>query len=123
MNLRSTSALIFVVLYGIALIRPAMPIVDYYIKLDKYLEQCANKETSFCKGQCVLMQKIQMLDNRSHADVPPLPVTINMQEYPVAIIDPEEVLNTFAFVKPLKRTSVHCTLPDHRSHDIFHPPA
>ncbi len=122
MNLRNASALLFVLLYAVALIRPAMPIVDYYIKLDKYLQQCVNKETSYCHGQCVLMQKIQMLEKPATTDSPPLPVTINMQEYPVALIESHKTIESPALTEALYYGRLTCILPTHPATDVLCPP-
>ena len=121
---RNLTALFLVLLYGIALIKPAMPLIDYYTKLDAYLEQCINKDRPDlqCKGQCILMQKIKALNGEADTPVPPSPVKINLQDYPVAIIEVDHLglanilsdQNQVAFKVPV--------FPVGYRTDIFRPP-
>lgn len=125
MGIRSTIGFAFVLLYGIALVKPALPLVDYYIKMDAYLEQCSNRSRPElqCNGQCILMQKLKALNGEAQSPAPPVPVKINLQEYPIGFIEtphfdapraPESEMNR----KPFGHTSAIEYVAE-----IFHPPA
>ena len=84
-------SVLFAALYLIALIRPAYPLVEYYFQMETYLEQCKNKATPElqCQGRCLLMEKL-----KAAAEAPdkPLPVKIDLQEYPVGLIESQTIV-------------------------------
>ena len=122
--IRNLTALFLVLLYGIALIKPAMPLIEYYTKLDVYLEQCINKGRPAlqCNGQCVLMQKIKVLNGDAEAPVPPAPVKINLQDYPIGIIEVDHLCITNILSDHNYVASRLTVFPVGYRTDIFRPP-
>lgn len=88
--MKTTIAILFTLLYGVALIRPAFPLIEYYAKMEVYLEKCANKKRPelHCNGQCILMQKLKGMNETSQdSPTPPAPVKINFEDYPIGFVD------------------------------------
>lgn len=113
-------------LYGLALLRPALPLVDYYVKLNEYKRACVNqsKPELLCNGQCVLMKKLQTL-NMTGANEPlaPLPVKINFEDYPLGFVEPIVwVTGSFYKIVSMLKYIVAGTLSAGHLADIFHPP-
>lgn len=119
-------AILFMMLYGLALLRPAFPLVDYYVKLNEYKRACINqsKPELLCNGQCVLMKRLQTL-NVVGANEPaaPLPVKINFEDYPLGFVEPivwvtrdfNRTVFLFEYIVPGTVSAGHLL-------DIFHPP-
>ena len=66
-------------LYIWGLAAPFLPLVDYVVKYDYYVNVlCVNKDKPelACKGQCILMQKLQAEAEKQK----PSPVTFNPEE-------------------------------------------
>lgn len=127
MNTRISVALLFILLYGVALLRPALPLLDYYLKMETYLEQCTNKDRPelHCNGQCILMQKIKAFEGETDtpAPIPPAPVKINFHEYPIGFIDSPRLLTPDIRGK-IKSSSAYLAITPQPFHaEIFHPPA
>ena len=88
--MRTRLAITFILLYGVALMRPALPLVEYYVKWDQYQANCINKAKPElqCNGQCILMQKIKASTGEQNSPIaPPAPVKINFEDYPIGIIE------------------------------------
>lgn len=124
-NKKAIIALTFVVLYGFALVRPAFPLIEYYVKLDVYLKNCVNREKPelHCNGQCILMQKLKAFNHESQAEAPPAPVKVNLQEYPIGFIQ----YTSFEALTPVALRPGYAR-PDEIPSDaffaeIFHPPS
>jgi len=124
MKLHRTISAIFVLLYGIALVKPALPLVEYYFRMETYLQQCTNRERPElqCNGKCILVQKLKALRGESSAPTPPQPVKINLQEYPIGIIE-NVSLGEFATLRSYQAFK-HCirSTPCRFFSEIFHPP-
>ncbi len=88
----------FIALYGIALIRPAFPLVEYYLKMEVYLEKCANKKRPelHCNGQCILMQKMRAMNTESQDQSRPAPAKVNFEDYPIGFVEELHLLNRIA---------------------------
>src|SRR5205085_1919482 len=74
-HMRSGLAISFVVLYLVALCKPAWPLIDYYANRDFFAEVlCINKDKPalHCNGRCVLMQKLKAAA-REETPAGPLP--------------------------------------------------
>ena len=121
---RNLTALFLVLLYGIALIKPAMPLIEYYTKLDAYLEQCINKNRPAlqCNGQCILMQKIKGLNGEAETPLPPAPVKVNLQDYPIGIIEVDHLGMTNILYDQNYVASRLAVFPVGCRNDIFRPP-
>lgn len=123
-SMKVLMTLCFVILYMVALLRPAYPLVEYYMKLDQYKQACINKERPQlqCNGQCILMQRLRALNQENQTPVPPTPGKVNFEDYPVSI--PETThrlavsiytdLPKFQFAEP-KAINIYLT-------DVFRPP-
>jgi hypothetical protein len=76
-------------LYGLALIKPTLPLINYYIKLEEYKRNCVNKAKPemHCNGQCILMQKLRAFNALEQEPVAPVPVKINLEDYPIGICE------------------------------------
>ena len=125
MGIRSTIAFLLVLLYGIALMKPALPLLDYYIKMDAYLEQCSNRNRPElqCNGQCILMQKLKALNGTSQSPAPPVPAKINLQEYPIGFIEIPRLDTPRATERELNWKPFGHTSAIEYMAEIFHPPA
>jgi hypothetical protein len=118
-------SIVFVLLYTIAMIRPAYPLVEYYIKLDEYQAKCLNKAQPqlHCNGQCILMQKLKAVNGGDPAPTAPAPAKINLEEYPVTFLDePFSYTGIPPEVNTICITHFDFPLPT-RIADIFHPPS
>lgn len=111
-------------LYGIALIRPVYPLIDYYIKLETYKEQCVNKATpeKQCNGQCILMQKLRAVNAAEQEPEAPVPPKIQPDDYLIGFLDsPSEylVLSTDNAASTVFRPGFS---PQEFVADLFQPP-
>lgn len=121
---KASLAALFIALYGVALLKPALPLLEYAIKMDVYLEQCINKQKPElqCNGQCVLMQKLKSLNPESSTPIPPEPVEVNLQDYPIGFI--ETILIAFPTIKKTSPADSSRDLVLYNFViDIFHPPS
>ena len=124
--MKTTITIVFVALYGIALIRPAFPLVEYYLKMEVYLEKCANKKRPelHCNGQCILMQKLRAMNTESQDQSRPAPAKINFEDYPIGFVEElpgvkslaRYVINPFNIVSQTVLSSAYKSA-------IFHPPS
>jgi hypothetical protein len=124
--MRSISAVSFLVLYGLAMIRPAFPLIDYYIELEEYKRNCINKTKPemHCNGQCILMQKLKAFSAQEQEPAAPAPVKINFEDYPIAIC--EEFVPATSLL--ISSNDFENSLPPpffigHYISDIFRPPS
>jgi hypothetical protein len=118
-------AILFMMLYGLALLRPALPLIDYYVKLNEYQQSCVNrsKPQLHCNGQCVLMKKLQALDAGNNAPAAPMPVKINFEDYPLGFIE-RVVLQSRIHNAYISQNEyiVSCLVSPGHLPDVFHPP-
>jgi len=124
--MKTTIAIVFLALYGIALIRPAFPLVEYYLKMEIYLEKCANKKRPelHCNGQCILMQKMKAMNTESQDQSRPAPAKVNFEDYPIGFVEelssiksqPFCISNTFNITRQIVLPTAHKTT-------VFHPPS
>ena len=82
--LRRATALLFVLLYLVAMLKPIAPFVEYAINYD-YISKvlCINKDKPEmrCKGTCQLMQKLQQQEDEDYNAL-----RIHMEEYPIGFV-------------------------------------
>lgn len=123
--MRSAIAIVFVTLYGFALVRPALPLLDYYVKMEEYKALCINKARPEmkCNGQCILMQRLKAMNIETQEPAAPTPVKINFEDYPIGfIIEGRYSARQIAGACVANNTVVEeFTLSDFSS-DIFRPP-
>lgn len=118
-------AIIFVTLYGFALVKPALPLVDYYVQLEKYKASCINKARPEmqCNGQCILMQRLKAMQNEQPEPAAPAPVKVNFEDYPIGFVIDQDADHISFFRHATGRIFTNFALlaSDFYS-DIFHPP-
>lgn len=119
---------IFILLYGIALLRPIHPLVEYYANQDFFAKVlCINKDKPemACNGKCILMQKLKRVSAapaEQTADSPPLQ-KINLTEYPIGFVQFTNPLPP-RFGTAATTHSIHIIYwPDNPVIEIDHPPA
>jgi hypothetical protein len=123
MTLRTPIVTLFLVLYALALVRPAFPLVEYYLQYDAYLKACKNRDRPelLCNGQCVLSQKLLAAQGGDDQPTPPPPAKVDLQDYPIGFVSP-------ACDIPVPETSIAFHQRHSASYfydyadDIFHPP-
>ena len=124
--MKTTIVIVLITLYGIALIRPAFPLVEYYLKMEVYLEKCANKKRPelHCNGQCILMQKMRTMNTESQDQSRPAPAKINFEDYPVGFVEELPGVKSIAFglSNPLN-ISPQIALSSAYKTAVFHPPS
>lgn len=84
------AAISFYLLYLLAMVKPIMPIIDYYANYD-YIATvlCENKDRPYleCNGKCYLQSQIKKNDfNNSHNHNSTIPL-IDLKDYPVSPIE------------------------------------
>ena len=86
--MKKAGAILLVSLYGLGLVRPAMPLIEYYFKLEEYKAQCINKAKPrlHCDGKCHLMEKLKVAAGEKPSPSCPAPVKINFEDYPIALL-------------------------------------
>lgn len=118
-------AIIFVTLYGLALVRPALPLVDYYVQLEAYKARCINKTRPEmkCNGQCILMQRLKAMQNEQPEPTAPAPVKVNFEDYPIGFVISQDTdqINYLRNRTGRFFTSAELQPADFYS-EIFHPP-
>ena len=124
--MKTTITIVFIALYGIALIRPAFPLVEYYLKMEVYLEKCANKKRPelHCNGQCILMQKMRAMNAESQDQSRPAPAKINFEDYPIGFVEELPGVKSIACStsKPLNVSRQFVLSSAHKT-AVFHPPS
>lgn len=86
-------AIFFYLLYLLAMVRPLVPVMEYYANYD-YIATvlCENKDRPYleCNGKCYLEEQLQTVnhDNHGHNSEAPL---IDLRDYPITTVDGEEV--------------------------------
>ena len=124
--MKTTITIVFIALYGIALIRPAFPLVEYYLKMEVYLEKCENKKRPGlnCNGQCILMQKMRAMNAESQDQSRPASAKINFEDYPIGFVEELPGVNSIAcsMSNPLS-ISPQIVLSSAYRTAVFHPPS
>lgn len=123
-SMRWLISALFIILYFVALLRPAYPLVEYYVKLEQYKQACINKERPqlHCNGQCILMQRLRALNHEEQTSVPPTPGKINFEDYPVSIDEttqhlPVNIHSAIPKMHFAERKAINTFLTD-----VFRPP-
>jgi len=79
----------FYLLYLLAMVRPVMPIINYYANYDYIAtELCENKDKPFleCNGKCYLEKQLKQVKHTNHEHKSTIP-QINFDDYPVTPLD------------------------------------
>ena len=86
--MKKSLAFFFTMLYVLAMVKPALPVIEFYLNQDFIAEfLCINKDKPKlqCNGKCQLSK---MIEANTEPDKAP---TIDLREYPVALIDVDSV--------------------------------
>ena len=78
-------AIFFYLLYLLAMVRPIMPIIEYYGNYDYIAtELCENKDKPYleCNGKCYLEKQLKEVNHTDHNHKSTVP-QINFDDYPV----------------------------------------
>jgi len=82
--------IVFTFLYMLAMVRPILPVVEYYMNYD-YIskELCENKDKPYleCNGTCYLEKQMSKIDPISHDQKPISNIPINLKDYPISTLD------------------------------------
>jgi hypothetical protein len=124
--MRSLIVIIFLGLYGLALVRPALPLVDYYVRLEEYKQRCINKAEPalHCNGKCILMQKLKAFRAEPPTPAAPAPVKVNFEDYPLGLPASPAFSHHVFYIncRPLQPSSERF-YPGTYIAEIFHPPS
>ncbi len=121
-SLRTSWAHIFIILYIAAMLRPVMPLANYLINQDYIAEfLCINKDKPEleCNGKCYLAKQLKEVSEEKEKNLP----SIQMEEYPIGIIDFTVFLSEKPFIEFLKCNSHYFN--NYKSsylNQVFHPP-
>ncbi|HEY3406319.1 MAG TPA: hypothetical protein VGK59_23185 [Ohtaekwangia sp.] len=123
--MRSSLAILFVILYLVALCRPLAPLLEFYAQRDYFATiLCINKDKPqlHCNGQCVLMVKLKTAMKEETVPVSPLP-KVSFEDYPLSEIwNPEDTVGVGFVLAPksFSRVGIHYVSPSGAGY--FHPP-
>jgi hypothetical protein len=116
---------LFLLLYGVAMLRPIHPLIDYALRYSTYAnELCLNRDKPDlqCEGKCILMQRLQQAASEMPAPFTPSTTSVNLQEYPLGFIETLSLP-----VNPFRQViqATYYTMANMSSVmlDIDHPPA
>lgn len=118
---------LFISLYGVALLRPIHPLVEYYTNQDFFAKVlCINKDKPemACNGKCILMQKLKRVaavPEEQTSDSPPLQ-KINLTEYPIGFIQFANHTASRFGIDAITHSGYITHWPDNPVYDIFRPP-
>ena len=93
--MKQIKAILFIVLYVVALARPFAPLMDYLINYDYISEElCENKEKPQleCNGKCYLAKQFKAVEPQSDKE-PQL--NIEWQDYPIGFVQLIDKVNLF----------------------------
>ena len=79
--MRTHLAIGFLILYGIAMLRPIAPILEYQLNRDYIAEVlCVNKDQpiTICEGSCYLTKRLKEEQQKEHATP-----QIQLKDYPI----------------------------------------
>lgn len=82
--------ILFTFIYLLAMVRPILPVIEYYINYDYINEQlCENRDKPYlkCNGTCYLEKQLDKIDIQ-HPDKKPLSALIfDLKDYPISTLD------------------------------------
>lgn len=122
--MKKAGAILLIALYGLGLVRPAMPLIEYYLKMEEYKAKCINraKPKLHCNGKCYLMKQLKALHTEKSVPTSPAPVKINFEDYPVALIAQRTLYLTSIDNRKKLYPPQHDTAISSYTVKIFHPP-
>ncbi len=75
---------LFLNLYLLALIQPALPIIEYFVNYDYIVEElCENRDKPIltCNGKCYLEKQVKKQQNLDHEQKTPQPPKLDLEKY------------------------------------------
>lgn len=87
--MRSTAAILFVLLYLVALCKPVAPLIEYYANRDFFVNVlCVNKDKpeTLCYGSCALRERFEQTMREPADTEQTTPVQIHLEDYPVSLL-------------------------------------
>jgi len=117
----------FVFFYLMAMVRPMMPIIEYYMNYDYIAnELCINKDKPYleCNGRCYVNAAMKRIFPNGNDGKPVSTVPFNMQDYPISTLD------FYTYENPILVDTDFSKNPDFANHfvinlysnSIFKPP-
>lgn len=110
----------------VAMLKPILPIVIYYINYDYIVsELCENKDKPEmgCHGKCYLEKLTEKIEPREQ-DKPIATIPLLLEDYPISSLDFDSYESVIpdTFKKTLKPNFSKHFLISENSFSIFHPP-
>lgn len=124
-RMRKVVPFLLLMLYGVAMVRPMQPLLDYYLRYELYAKKlCLNlaRPEMKCNGQCILMQRLKKASEEQAPQVPNGNL-VNLKDYPIGIIQTHE--QPFGR-NPIERGAyawIASRIIPGFSKDVFHPPS
>lgn len=118
--MRTTLAIGFLILYGVAMLRPIAPILEYQLNKD-YIAKvlCVNKDRpiTVCQGSCYLTKRLQQ-EQQKEQSTP----QIQLKDYPIGWV----TCFTLSIAPVFSEDSCYALYYEHygflSSPSLFHPP-
>lgn len=80
----------FYLLYLLAMVRPIIPIIEYYANYDYIAEElCENRDKPYleCNGKCYLKKQLKEVNHTNHDHNKSTIPQINFDDYPITTLD------------------------------------
>lgn len=74
---------LFLNLYLLALLQPALPVIDYLVNYNYIVEElCENRDKPIltCNGKCYLEKQVKQQLNLTHSDESPMPPKVDFEK-------------------------------------------
>ena len=126
--MRKFGTSLFLILYGVALIRPIAPLIEYYAERDYFANVlCINKDKPElqCNGQCILMQKLRKAsgETQEQPNAPAPSSGINLKDYPIGFVTSLQCSAlAVCLTHEISFKGWVDNLPSSPLFEIFHPP-
>lgn len=117
-------AIFFYLLYLVAMVRPMIPIIDYYANYNYIAtELCENRDKPFleCNGKCYLAKELNKVNHENHTNESNLP-KINFDDFPVTFIKNNNYSFLFIEINSLKNFSKKEIIPFKLYNAVLKPP-
>lgn len=123
--MRNILAIFLLSIYGLAVLRPAIPLIDYWLRVDHYKAICINKNVleKKCHGQCHLHANLAEANDESDPATPSTSVKLTGEDFLIFVFDEDTLfLPYIESVKPTLSLQNMFVIGSTALSDIFHPP-
>ncbi|MEN8187244.1 MAG: hypothetical protein ABFR05_08965 [Bacteroidota bacterium] len=75
---------LFLNLYLLVLIQPAIPVIEYFVNYDYIVEElCENRDKPLlaCNGKCYLEKQVTKQQNLDHKEEAPVPPKVDLEKF------------------------------------------